>query len=314
MYFAGVTVAGSPDVPNEDWVATTSDLIVMLDGATIRTETGCRHGAAWYTRKLGAAIIANAAARSIPLTDVLADSIREVATLHPECDLVHPGTPSAAVGIVRLDSGCLRYLVLGDITVVLETGTGVTSVSDQRISVSAVQERAEVNRHLIGTAEKAQALIAMKHAELAARNTEGGYWIAAADPVAAEHAMTGEVATSGVRRLAVLTDGAARYVDLFDLADWHVVLNILSESGPQWFTDRLVRAVEEVDSRGARYPRNKVSDDATVVFAELVSSWAPGPARELRSEPWVGDDLIRQLDDPGLYGDGMLQKAMAERG
>lgn len=137
MYFIGATVAGTADVPNEDWVATTSDLVVMLDGATIRTETGCQHGAAWYTRKLGAAIIAHAAARSTPLRQVLTDSIRDVAALHSECDLTHPGTPSAAVAIVRLGSEHLHYLVLGDITVVLDIDDDITVISDQRISASA---------------------------------------------------------------------------------------------------------------------------------------------------------------------------------
>ncbi len=46
---------GDPGTPNEDWVAVTSDLVVVLDGATVRTETGCVHGAAWYTGELGAA-------------------------------------------------------------------------------------------------------------------------------------------------------------------------------------------------------------------------------------------------------------------
>jgi len=53
MIFTGATVAGDPAIPNEDWTAVTPDLVVMLDGATVRTETGCIHGAAWYARKLG---------------------------------------------------------------------------------------------------------------------------------------------------------------------------------------------------------------------------------------------------------------------
>lgn len=309
MYFTGATAAGSPNVPNEDWVAATSDLVVMLDGATIRTETGCRHGAAWYTRKLGAAIIGHAAGRSTPLRGVLANAIFGVAQQHAdECDLTHPGTPSAAVGIVRLDGELLRCLVLGDVTVVLDTSEGVTTISDQRISASAVAERAEVDRHVIGTPEKATALIAMKHAELAARNTRGGYWIAAADSAAAQHAITGEVPVATVRRLAVLTDGAARYVDLFHAADWGTTLGLLARSGPQWFIDHLVRPVEVADPWGARCPRNKCSDDATVVFAELARAadardWAGiKPQTQLDAEA----ELLGRLDSPELYGDGTL--------
>lgn len=313
MYSAGATVAGSPDVPNEDWVATTSDLVVMLDGATIRTETGCRHGAAWYTRKLGASIIAHAAARSTPLRQVLADAIGDVAGLHPECDLTHPGTPSAAAAIVHLSGDLLRYLVLGDVTVVLDTDGEVSVVSDQRVGASAAPQRAEVDRYLIGSAEKASALVAMKHAELAARNTGGGYWIAAADPKATKHAVTGDVPIGTIRRLAVLTDGAARYVDLFGAADWTTALDVLSRCGPRWFIDKLVRPVEAADPLGSRYPRNKCSDDATAVFAELADAGTWSSDIEPQAQLDADDELLRRLDDPQLYGDGMLQRVAAER-
>jgi hypothetical protein len=318
MFFTGATVAGSPDVPNEDWVATTSDLVVMLDGATVRTETGCRHGAAWYTRKLGAAIIGFAAARSTLLREVLASAICEVATLHDTtCDLAHPGTPSAAVGIARLDGETLRYLVLGDITIVLDTDSGVTVVSDQRISASAATERAEVDLHLIGTPEKADALIEMKHAELAARNTEGGYWISAADPSAACCALTGEIPMATVRRLAVLTDGAARAVDMFSLhRSWLRALDAIEDVGPDHFL-QVVREMEASDPLGARHPRNKVSDDATVILARMRARQEVTEERSLppiKERIKLADEfLTRTVNAPGIYGDGNSQRATAER-
>lgn len=306
MHFTGATFPGSPNVPNEDWSATTSDLIVVLDGATVRTETGCTHGAAWYTRKLGAAIIGNAASRSIPLDQVLADSIRDVAALHPDCALDHPGTPSAGVAIVRLDGPALRYLVLGDVTIALDTPDGITAISDQRISASAAAERAEVDRHPIGSPEKADALVTMKHAELAARGRE--YWVAAADPTAVQHAIIGSLPMGDVYRVAVLTDGAARWVDLFRAGGWDSALRVIAGNGPEWFLRHLIRSIEECDPRGVRYPRNKVSDDATVVFAELaqrpvfMSDVSPEELAKARAE------LLARTTDPRIYGDGMMAK------
>lgn len=314
MYFTGATVPGSPDVPNEDWVATTSDLIVVLDGATIRTETGCRHGAAWYTRKLGSAIVAGVAVSTDLTPTLLWEAIDDVALRHRHtCDLSNPGTPSAAVGVVRCDGDMLRYLVLGDVTVVMETAEGVTVVSDQRISASAAAERAEVDRYLIGSPEKAAALVAMKHAELAARNTAGGYWIAAAAPVAADHALTGEVPLSEVRRLAVFTDGAARYVDLFGRGTWSDVLMMLAGSGPQWFIERLVRPGEAADPLGVRFPRNKCSDDASVVFAQLAAIPAVPEQSDVTPQVQadVNGELTARMDRASVYGDGMRQKAQA---
>lgn len=301
MFFNGATAAGDPAVPNEDWVAATPDLLVLLDGATARTETGCSHGAAWYTRKLGANILASAATKARPLDLVLADAIAEVTALHPECDLTHPGTPSAAAAIVRVADDVLRYVVLGDVTVVLDTTDGVTVISDQRVSETATAERAEADRHPLCTPEKEAALVAMKHGELAARNQEPGYWIAAADPAAVEHAITGEVPLASLKRLAVLSDGAARFVDLFGARSWSRALDLIEQLGPQYLIER-VRATESVDPRGVAYRRNKGSDDATIVYAAAASdaTWAPPSGQPALHRASLADDsLLRWINSTG---------------
>jgi hypothetical protein len=267
MYFAAATAQGMHGGQNEDYVAATSDLLVVLDGATVRTHTGCRHGVAWYARTLGGAILGAAAHRSRPLPAVLATAIEHVAALHPECDLSHPGTPSAAVAIVRNEDTAIRYLVLGDVSVVIDSGEVEPRViSDERVSKTAQQERARADQWPIGSEPKRAELLAMKRAELAARNHLNGYWIAAADPSAVEHALTGEIPSTQVRRLAVATDGAARLVDMFNHHNWSTALDLLQRQGPCELI-RCVREIEASDPLGERYPRNKTSDDATVAFA-----------------------------------------------
>lgn len=71
-----------------------------------------------------------------------------------------------------------------------------------------------------------------------------------------------------MRRLALLTDGAARLVHLFDLLDWRAALDLMSEAGPDELVKR-VRAIEAADPVAARWPRNKASDDATAIFATV---------------------------------------------
>lgn len=266
MLFTGATVPGGTG-ENEDYLAATPDLIVVLDGATVRTETGCHHGPAWYTRKLGAAIIATAADRHLTLSEVLASAITEVTKLHPECDLERPGAPSAGVGIVRLDGEVLRYLVLGDISIVADTAEGMKVISDERVSATALAERAEADRYLIGDPEKTAAMVKMKEAELTAQNHAGGYWIAAANPAAVEHALVGGFDATEVNQFALLSDGAARLVKDFGLASWGEVIELLATAGPVDLINR-VRDVEEGDPLGEKYRRNKKSDDATAVYAK----------------------------------------------
>jgi hypothetical protein len=256
------TQAGASDRANEDSTAIGPDLLVVLDGATARTDTGCIHGVAWFTEHLAQEIKNHAA---LGPAAALAEAIGRTADLHRgTCDLSHPGTPSAAVAIVQAEQGTLRYLVLGDVTVVIAAEGGMHVVSDQRVSSTAAPERAAADAMEATDPEKAAALVRMKHAELAARNVPGGYWVAAADPTAAKHALTGDIPVSEVRQVAVLSDGAARAVE-FGLYDWPSVLGILRESGPDTLI-RQVRGAEASDPEATRWPRNKISDDATAAY------------------------------------------------
>jgi len=257
--------AGAPG-DNEDWFSASPGLVVVLDGATARTATGCRHGISWFAARLGSALSDGGA--DLPLSAVLATGIDRVAASHPQCDLGHEGTPSAAVGMVRLRDSWAEYLVLGDVSVVLDTTTGISVVSDERVSRTAMAERRAADGYPLGSEQKNLALVRMKRVELAGRNRAGGYWIAAADPAAARHALTGRIAAGDLRRFAVLTDGAARIVTLFGELSWRELLDAAQRDGPEAVLRR-VRAAERSDPGGVRWPRNKRSDDATLAVTTV---------------------------------------------
>lgn len=65
----------------------------------------------------------------------------------------------------------------------------------------------------------------------------------------------------------MVTDGAARAVS-FGLMDLAGLLDALDSSGPAALIER-VRAAERSDPLGVRWPRNKRSDDASVVHVRL---------------------------------------------
>lgn len=288
MLISAFSDPGASGHENEDWVSAKPGLIVVLDGATARTDTGCTHGISWYSANLGAAISAFAADGGTALVDVLRLAIERVADQHRECDLSQPGTPSAAVAILRTNSAGMRaagevdvpgglnnlhneeleYLTLGDVTVVLDCGADLQVITDARVDATASTERAEADRQPIGSPEKQAALLRMKYAELAARNKPDGYWIAAADPGVVTEALAGRVPLSTVRRAAVLSDGGARIVRLFKLLDWPALLDLLDKYGPADAV-RQVRALEAADPYGHRWPRNKRSDDATIAYARF---------------------------------------------
>jgi hypothetical protein len=258
---------GSPDAPNEDafFISADSDTVAIFDGATARTDTGCIHGVAWFVQSLANALTGHA---HLAPAKALAAAISHTAAQHRvTCDLTHPGTPSAAVAIVQARRRTLRYLLLGDVTLVLDLGHGIRVLTDNRVHATARTERQAADDLPSGSPEKAQALVRMKQAELTARNVTGGYWLAAADPAIITHAITGDGPRQHVKKAALLSDGAARAVDPFQLCDWQGLLTILATAGPGELISQ-VRAAETADPAGIHWPRNKIHDDATAVLIQ----------------------------------------------
>jgi hypothetical protein len=80
--------------------------------------------------------------------------------------------------------------------------------------------------------------------------------------------VTGTLPAKSLHRAVLLSDGASRLVDLFELATWEELLALLDENGPDELL-RQVRAAEAVDAEGRQWPRTKRSDDATAVYLVL---------------------------------------------
>ncbi|MGH3569617.1 MAG: DUF5710 domain-containing protein [Pseudonocardia sp.] len=162
------------------------------------------------------------------------------------CDLDNPASPSSTVVALRRRGDDLECLGLADSPIVLDLPDGVRTVLDDR------------SAHLSSYTPEAVR---------AARNTEGGFWVASTVPQAARHAVTVTVPYASVRRAAVLSDGSARYVDRFGLTDWSGLLDVLTDAGPLELIQR-VRAAEaqETDEDRRRERRRGKQYDATAVL------------------------------------------------
>lgn len=259
---------------NEDNAFQYGPLVGVFDGVTAPPgiDTGCVHGPAWYVRRLTARLVETATARpAASLADTLADAIRRVRDDHDgRCDLTNPTTPAATVCLVRDAGGYLDYLLLADCTLVVEHGDRVDAITDHRFEV-AVAELRQVTLApgaRIGSPERAARLRQIVGSKSALTNQPGGYWVAAANPDAARHAVTGTLPLTGpdrVRRVALLTDGASCAVEQYRLTDWAGLLDLLTDQGPDELIGR-IRQAEDADPDGLTYPRHKRHDDATVAF------------------------------------------------
>ncbi|WFE26382.1 protein phosphatase 2C domain-containing protein [Solwaraspora sp. WMMD791] len=285
------SVAAGDQPDNEDQMLQYGDLVAVLDGATAPAgfDTGCRHGPAWYVRRLAAQLtLAAATAPADPLATLLAEAVRAVRGDHGgDCDLGHPGTPSSTVCLLRRTPGHLDYLVLCDSPLVVDVAGQVGVVADDRLAATMARlwqrEPPATGTSATGTSATGTSgtgtsgTAAAEHADYRRAvqwqrqhtNTPDGYWVAAADPAAADRALCGTLPLTGpgrVRRAALLTDGATRAVDLFGLLDWPGLLDLLASAGPA----ELIRRVRAAETDGAvslaTGPRHKRHDDATAVF------------------------------------------------
>ena len=263
-----IATDAAPGRPNEDFVVVSPELAVVVDGAGI-PQGGCHHGVAWYAQQLAAHTMAALVGRAdLPLADGLADALRSVAALHADtCDLDDPGTPCAAVGILRVGGERVDTLALSDATVVVETPEGVHVTCDQAIEAVCGSEPDALAGLLFGTPEHSAALDSLVACQTRSRNRDSGWWVAAADPEAAYHAEAISIPRADARRMAAMSDGATRPVDQMCLYAWPDYLDLLDKLGPAGLISH-VRAIEADDPDGATHARTKRHDDASIVRSE----------------------------------------------
>ncbi|MFD9241758.1 protein phosphatase 2C domain-containing protein [Streptomyces sp. NPDC059556] len=257
-----------PQGPNEDFVLSGPTTAVVLDGAGMAPgmKSGCRHGVAWYVEQLGTRLYAEANQGDASLARCLATAIESTTDLHRDtCMVDDPLSPSATVAVARVRDEVFEWLVLGDCTILVDSGGVVTATTDDRLAHVASRARETLTEAVRGSVERQRAHESLVREERGLRNTPGGYWVAAADPGAANQVITGESNASHIHGAALLTDGAARLVTVFHATDWQGYMNLLDRHGPENMLRR-VREAEEEDPDLSRWPRSKQHDDATIAY------------------------------------------------
>ncbi|GIH19125.1 hypothetical protein [Rugosimonospora africana] len=256
--------------PNEDYAFAVPGLVGVLDGVTVPEgmDTGCAHGPSWYVRMLAGRLVSGYAADPLVRLDrLLATAICQVSHAHGgECDLTHPGTPASTVCLARYGVDRLEYLVLADSPLVYEAGGRVEVISDHRPQrvAGVLHERMPVGAPT-GSPEHAAGVRAIITAQRGYINSPDGYWVASIDPSAAEQALTGALPLTGpdaVRRMCLLSDGASRAVERFELYDWPGLLDAVTADGPA----RLIARVRETERADRRQTRGKRHDDASAAL------------------------------------------------
>lgn len=257
---------------SEDVVLTLPNAVVLLDGATSLRPTDYTGG--WYTGELSEALRPRLTAPweygSADLADLLAGAIAEVAGAHG----LPPGAaPSSTAALLRWDAEIVEALVLADSPVVVFTDSGEDPVTDERLANLRSEGSGGYRQRLRSGGGFGQnhdeALLAAVDRTGRWRNVEGGFWVAEAEPQAAHRAVRAHWPRSTVRAALLASDGVSCGVDDYGLyPNWSAVLEQARRDGARAVLDR-VRAAEESDPDGRRWPRPKRHDDQALALVRF---------------------------------------------
>ena len=245
-------------------IVTTADAVIMLDGASAFTPVPVP--APVYADHLAHDIARIMGTRpGGDLRGILADAISVTAR---DLDLRPGASPSSTVIILRRGGSYADCLVLGDSLAVL-AGQAIT---DNRLARIGQDIRERYRERLTDghgyDDEHRHLLRELQHEQARWRNRTGGYWIAEADPGAAEQALATHYPAESVPWAVLATDGAYKTMTHLGLADW----SALRGSSSQDLADFLQQCHDweaSDDPDGQKLPRAKPHDDKSLVAAEF---------------------------------------------
>jgi hypothetical protein len=252
--------------PSEDVVVVLPNGVVLLDGATSMDPDLLSGG--WYASRLAGELAGRLAGYpDTDLADLLAAAIKTVARDH---DLTPGKSPSSTVAMLRWTDSVVEGLVLADSPIVVFTNDGPSVLADDRIATMP-RGSGYRNRLTAGGGYDENHLVALREAAentSRRRNVDGGFWVAEADPEAAHQAERRTWPRETVHAIIMASDGVTCGLDTYGVfQDWLEILDLATTKGPETVLDR-VRAAEQADPNGTRWPRPKPHDDQALVVID----------------------------------------------
>lgn len=182
------------------------------------------------------------------------------------------GMPSAAFIMARKVGAQLEIVSIGDCTGVIEFRSGKYEViHDNRVTeldnqvVDAMKRiKGEQDIPLIETKPFVKDLLRENRL---LKNKPNGYQVLALSDVALESSIYKKYPYDDIKTICLFSDGVDSYFTDFKIADGAVgLVKDIKEQGIHRLLDRL-RIKEEADPYCDRYPRLKMKDDATLIWA-----------------------------------------------
>lgn len=267
---------------NEDALGYASDCAWVLDGSTglngkrLVAEEGSSD-AQWYATAFSAFLQRELPASQEPLTELFS---RGVAEVWNEFKTKAGGTvergdvPCVLGTAVRISKGMLEYISVGDCVLLIGLKNGrVREIFDPKLpalDANTLRLGLEISRREgLPLSQCKKLLLPELRRVRMSMNMPEGYISLADDPISVRSAICGELPLNEVEEICMISDGFSQYYDLFHMVpDGAAFLRLAAEHTPEELFERLVIKQRE-DETLERYPRFKLSDDATIFYGRI---------------------------------------------
>lgn len=277
----GLSLPGSPDRPNEDAYGATSAIAFVLDGVTGLADTPLvdpKSDAAWVSHAARELLLRHGATFDGDMRALVGKVAQEI-TARFERERSRPPAeryelPWTTISIIGVTPGHLHVGYLGDSRIVAETSDDeihnfgahpTRTVFEQKLSqrVSAASKEQGLNVATI----RATVLPELRRARNTV-NTPNGFWLLGADPASGPNTGVTSLALSGPATILLATDGFYALKEDYEIFDDRDLVATAQTIGLHQMAQQL-RAIENDDPYGQRYPRMKKSDDATALLVRV---------------------------------------------
>jgi hypothetical protein len=268
---------------NEDayglWPARAPRAAWVLDGVTGINDRALLPGpsdAAWFVAQVQEVLPALlSAGPDMPIVDLLSALVRELEQRQSASWLDSRGadgreTPAASFVLARLLGDEIEIARLGDCLVLLEWKDGAVEVLDDPVlqRIEAETKRAVLDLRAAGVAEPQEIrrrMMPTLRAQRSGRNQIDGYGVLAPEPGCLAMIIVDRFPVHVLRRVLLASDGYYRLVDHYHAVSDTGLVRETDRQGTEALL-RQLRAIEAGDPLCARYPRLKISDDATALL------------------------------------------------
>lgn len=270
-----LSIPGTPGKPNDDAFAHCERAAVVLDGATGLGEMLLpgESDAAWIARfganRLMAHLKSGETAQAA-LKSALEDAERSFVGLRRRAPAETYEIPFAAMMLAVESAAGFDALWFGDCAALVKRGQEPAFIVGEAFDKKDAERNGAARlAEKTGLAPAAginrpEFLPALRRARNRL-NTEGGSWVFGPDPRAAAHAGFARVVAPSGTHVLLGSDGFFAIVSEYERYDLEGLLDAVLARGLA-AVGAEIRAIEEADPEGRRFPRFKKSDDATAVL------------------------------------------------